>query len=94
MSANAPVLIKRPVAFRVPRADPVTGGQTISATEWRLFNDEAEAIDVDYQALFVRDGTAIVAETTREILDALLSRINFDGMDPNTFTIGELRRAI
>lgn len=32
--------------------------------------------------------------TASELLDALLDRINFDGMDPNTFTIAELRRAI
>lgn len=30
---------------------------------------------------------------TRRILDLLLSRFNFDGMDPNSFTVGELRRA-
>lgn len=32
--------------------------------------------------------------TTRQLLDLLLTRIDFDGMDENTFTIGELRRAI
>lgn len=61
-------LVKRPVAFRVPRTDPATAGQTLSSTEWRLFNDEeaayteASQLGTDYQALFVRDGTAIVAE--------------------------------
>lgn len=32
--------------------------------------------------------------TTRQLLDLLLSRIDFDGMDENTFTVSELRRAI
>jgi hypothetical protein len=61
--------IKRPVAFRVPRADSAADGTTTSTTEWRLFSDErmaheeSEAIGgVGYQALFVRDGTAIVGE--------------------------------
>lgn len=59
--------VKRPVAFRVPRADPSTAGE-MYGTEWRLFqdeqaaHDEAEALGVEYQALFNRDGTAIVAE--------------------------------
>lgn len=57
-----PLPRKRPVAFRVPRADPETSGQTISKTEWRLFSDEgdareaAKALGVDYQGLYVRDG--------------------------------------
>lgn len=60
-------LVKRPVAFRVPRADPSTAGEMMG-TEWRLFQDEeaaseeAEALGVEYQALFNRDGTAIVGE--------------------------------
>ena len=60
-------LVKRPVAFRVPRADPSTAGE-MYGVEWRLFGDEDAAreaaydIGVEYQALFVRDGTAIVAE--------------------------------
>lgn len=59
--------IKRPVAFRVPRADPSTAGE-MYGVEWRLFQDEkaaseeADALGVEYQALFVRDGTAIVGE--------------------------------
>lgn len=32
--------------------------------------------------------------TTNQLFNLLLSRIDFDGMDENTFTIGELRRAI
>jgi hypothetical protein len=62
------ILCKRPSAFRIPRADSATAGQTISKTEYRYFTDEAEAykeaeaLNIDYQALFVRDGTAIVAE--------------------------------
>ena len=60
--------IKRPVAFRVPRTDPGTAGETLSTTEWRLFNDEEAAyteaaqLGTNYQAMFVRDGTAIIAE--------------------------------
>lgn len=62
------ILVKRPVAFRIPRMDPETAGETLSKTEHRYFNDEKQAYDeaaqlgVDYQALYVRDGTAIVAE--------------------------------
>mgnify|MGYP001561535373 CR=1 FL=1 len=61
-------LVKRPVAFRVPRTDPATAGETLSVTEWRLFNDEEAAyteaaqLGTDYQALYARDGAAIVAE--------------------------------
>jgi hypothetical protein len=32
--------------------------------------------------------------TGREMLEAALKHIDFDGMDPNTFTIAELRRAL
>jgi hypothetical protein len=62
--SNVPVFLKRPVAFRVKRALPDPGGMD----EWRLFSneaaahDEADQIDGDYQALYVRDGTAITAE--------------------------------
>lgn len=58
--------VKRPVAFRVQRANP--DGETLSKTEWRYFTDEAEAaresdaLCAEYQALFVRDSTAIVGE--------------------------------
>jgi hypothetical protein len=62
-------LVKRPVAFRVPRTDPATAGETLSNTEWRLFNnekmadEESEALGgVGYQGLYARDGSAIVAE--------------------------------
>lgn len=60
-------LVKRPVAFRVPRADPSMAGEMLG-TEWRLIQDEeaaheaAEEVGAEYQALFVRDGTAIVGE--------------------------------
>ncbi len=63
-----PILVKRPVAFRIPRADADSAGTTLSETDWRYFSDEeaaykaAEALGADYQALFVRDGSAIVAE--------------------------------
>lgn len=62
------ILVKRPVAFRIPRMDAETAGTTLSKTEWRYFtdevqaNEEAEQLGVEYQSLYVRDGTAIVAE--------------------------------
>lgn len=60
------ILCKRPVAFRVQRAND--DGMTLSKTEWRYFTDEAEAaresdaLSADCQGLYVRDGTALVAE--------------------------------
>lgn len=58
-------------------------------------------IDTKYEATkptiqYGNAGRAKIADgvTTRQLLDLLLSRIDFDGMDENTFTIGELRRAI
>lgn len=56
------IFVKRPVAFRIPRVID----DKISETEFRYFTDEhtafteADAIGIDYQALFVRDGTAVV----------------------------------
>ncbi len=32
--------------------------------------------------------------STGELFNVLVSRIDFDGMDPRTFTLGELERAI
>lgn len=60
------VFVKRPVAFRIQRVVD----DKLSETEWRYFTDEeaaykeSEALGIDYQALFVRDGTEIVQ--TRE----------------------------
>lgn len=60
-------LVKRPVAFRVPRTDPSVAGE-MYGTEWRLFQDEeaaseeANALGVEYQGLYARDGAAIVGE--------------------------------
>jgi hypothetical protein len=62
---SIPVFVKRPVAFRIPRMID----DKLSATEWRYFTDEeaaykeAEALGIDYQALFVRDGTAIIQDS-------------------------------
>jgi hypothetical protein len=62
---SIPVFVKRPVAFRIPRVVD----DKISTTEWRYFTDEeaafkeAESLGVDYQALFVRDGTAIIQDS-------------------------------
>lgn len=61
---NIPVLVKRAVAFRIPRIVD----DKVSTTEWRYFSDEeqaykeAEALGIDYQALYVRDGSAIVQD--------------------------------
>ena len=56
---------KRPTAFRVPRADPSTAGETLSTDDqqWRYFTNEAEAyaaadeIGTFYQGLYAKDGT-------------------------------------
>src|SRR5258708_6364063 len=54
--------IKRAVAFRVPRVID----DKVSATEWRLFNDDDQArtaayeISTEYQGLYVRDGTPLI----------------------------------
>lgn len=64
LTSLAPHLVKRPVAFRVPRI----ADDKLSETEWRLFSDEeaarqdAENKGTDYQGLYVRDGSAIVSE--------------------------------
>lgn len=60
--------IKQPVAFRLARTDPATAGETIGNGAWRYFSDEAEAryeaqaLGVDYDGLYMRDGSAIVGE--------------------------------
>jgi hypothetical protein len=72
------VLVKRPVAFRIPRVVD----DKLSETEWRYFTDEeaaykeAEALGIDYQALFVRDGTVIVLDE-REALEAAIDRMGW-----------------
>lgn len=48
----------------------------------------------ELQPLYALTSTERCAPTASELLDQLLVRIDFDGMDPNTFTIAELRRAI
>ena len=64
------VLVKRPVAYRIPRVIE----DKLSTAEWRYFTNEeaaykeAEALGVDYQALFVRDGTVIVQDCDEVIL--------------------------
>lgn len=76
------VLVKRPVAFRIPRMDSATAGQTASKTEWRYFTDEAEAykeaeaLGLEYQALYVRDGSVITL-TEAEVLDAAVERMGW-----------------
>lgn len=72
------VLIKRPVAFRIPRVV----NDNLSTTEFRYFTDEAEAhaealtLDCEYQALFVRDGTAIVM-SEEEALEGAVDRMGW-----------------
>ena len=57
-------LVKRPVAFRVPRVVD----DKLSETEWQLFDDErsaraeAYAKGAGYQGLYIRDGAAVVGE--------------------------------
>jgi hypothetical protein len=59
--------LHRPVAFRVPRADPSTAGE-MYGTEWRLFGDEEAAreaaydLGVEYQGLYVRDGSTVTSQ--------------------------------
>jgi hypothetical protein len=65
---------RRPVAFRVPRADPSTAGEMFGV-EWRLFQDEgaareeADALGVEYQGLYVRDGSGIEPCKLRTLSD-------------------------
>lgn len=72
------VLVKRPVAFRIPRVV----NDNLSITEFRYFTDEAAAhaealaLDCEYQALFVRDGTAIVL-SEEEALEAAVDRMGW-----------------
>jgi hypothetical protein len=67
------VFVKRPVAFRVPRIID----DKLSTTEWQLFTDEeaayreAESKGCDYQALFVRDGTAITLSVDQVAADVI-----------------------
>jgi hypothetical protein len=62
------ILCKRAVAFRIRRADADTAGTALSETDWRYFSNEddawkaSDALGTEYQALYTRDGTAIVAE--------------------------------
>ena len=61
-------LVKRPVAFRVPRVVD----DKLSSTEWRLFSNENEAreaayqIGAEYQALYNRDGTPLRIQEASE----------------------------
>lgn len=61
-------LVKRPVAFRIPRTDPARAGEVIIHPGWRYVTDEAfarqeaNALGVEYEGLYVRDGSAIVGE--------------------------------
>lgn len=89
-----PILIKRPVAFRVPRADLSMAGE-MYGTEWCLFQDEdaaseaADDLGCNYQALFVRDGMAIVAEwETME--SAPKDGSSFLGVWWSSISVGEL----
>lgn len=56
-------LSKRPVAFRIRRADADTAGSTLSENDWRYFTNEddawkaSDALGTEYQGLYVRDGT-------------------------------------
>lgn len=75
---TASVLVKRPVAFRIPRVVD----DKISKTEFRYFNDEqtalteSDAIGVNYQALYVRDGN-VVTLGEREALEFAIDRMGW-----------------
>lgn len=75
---NTPILIKRPVAFRVPRIV----NDNLSTTEFRLFADESEAraealaLDCEYQGLYVRDGS-VITMTEEEVLEAAIDRMSW-----------------
>jgi hypothetical protein len=58
----------------------------------RMERDLTQAVCILESRL--RDFNPPTGASTRDLLDMLLSRIDFDNMDPNTFTIAELRRAI
>lgn len=70
-----PVLVKRPVAFRIPRVI----NDNLSTTEFRYFTDEAEArkealaLDCECQGLYVRDGTVTVQDGA-EVEQATIER--------------------
>lgn len=70
-----PVLVKRPVAFRIPRVV----NDNLSATEFRYFTEEAEAraealaLDCECQGLYVRDG-AVVVQDGAEVEQAVVER--------------------
>jgi hypothetical protein len=70
---NTSVLVKRPVAFRLPRVD----GDRLSTTEWRYFHNEADAaaeaeqLGIDYQGLYVRNGEAITMSQAEALEDAV-----------------------
>jgi hypothetical protein len=88
--------------------EPAVGGKAWSddklaswARNWH-WNDCAEDKPVD-PSIYFRDMRLLKAFIAaqpasplrgRELLEAALKCIDFDGMDPNTFTIAELRRAL
>jgi hypothetical protein len=78
--AGPSVLVKRPAAFRIRRADADTAGATLSETDWRYFSNEddaykaSDALGTEYQCLYTRDGTAVSADledVRAAILDTL-----------------------
>lgn len=70
------VLAKRPVAFRVPLME---NGEV---AQWLLFeseeraNEVAEISGVDYQGLYVRDGSTVTL-TEREAVEAAIDRMGW-----------------
>jgi hypothetical protein len=76
-NASRSVLVKRPVAFRIQRADADTAGQTLGENDWRYFSKEEDAVNAsdalgtEYQCLYVRDGTAVTVEL-EELRDAII----------------------
>jgi len=91
-------LVKRPVAFRVPRTVPSL--KAAVGLEWTYFTDEtqanreAEARGADCQGLYVRDGTPLVADAPagalrkamrRLLLSAKLLQQNSEGCATNHY---------
>jgi hypothetical protein len=81
-------------AKREPPAPPSPGSRLQAAISlWHRFADSnvEEWEDETHQAEYL---DAIDGLATGWLFNIMLSRINFDGMDPRTFSLAELQKAI
>jgi hypothetical protein len=81
-------------AFGEPPALPTPGSRLQAAISlWHRFGDSnvEEWEDETHKAEYL---DAIDGLASGWLFNILLSRINFDGMDPRTFSLAELQRAI